>query len=68
MVSIKGDGMSEEREKRRRMVRSVAHSSTMDGLPLDAEAMELLYAIADGKITSEEARESILQKYRKKPE
>ena len=58
--------MAEEREKRRRIVKSVAHSSAMDGLPLDAKTMELLYAIADGKITSEEAREMILQKHKKK--
>lgn len=55
-----------ERDRRRRIVKSVAHSSAMDGLPPDAETMEMLYAIADGKITTEEARQMILEKYKKK--
>ena len=60
--------MSEEREKRRRIVESVAHSSAMEGLPLSDDMKQMLYAVADGKMTSEEVREILLKKYGKKQE
>lgn len=57
--------MSEEREKRRRMVRSVAHSSAMEGLPLSDDMKRMLYAVADGKMTSQEVLTMLNQKHKK---
>ena len=57
--------MSEEREKRRRIVESVAHSSAMEGLPLSDDMKQMLYAVADGKMTSQEVLTMLNQKHKK---
>ncbi|SMB86449.1 antitoxin VbhA family protein [Deinococcus hopiensis] len=55
----------EATEKRRKIVRSVAHSSAMEGLPLDAETLRLLDQYADGTMTTEQLREIVLAQYRR---
>ena len=55
----------EAREKRRKMVRSVAHSSAMEGMPLSDEMKGMLYDVADGKMTSGHLIEQLTAKHRR---
>lgn len=55
---------AEAREQRRKIVRSVAHSSAMEGLPLDAATLALFERYVDGSMTTAQMREAVLQQYR----
>lgn len=52
-------------EKRRAIVKSVAHSSAMEGMPLSENMMGMLHAVADGTMTTEEVRAKLNAKYRR---
>lgn len=54
----------EAREQRRRIVRAVAHSSAMEGLPLDAATLAVFERYVDGLMTTAQMREAVLQQYR----
>lgn len=56
---------AETREKRRKIVRSVAHSSAMEGMPLDAQTMTMFEGYVDGTLTTEQMRETVLKQYRR---
>ncbi|GGO32920.1 antitoxin VbhA family protein [Deinococcus humi] len=53
------------REKRRKMVRSVAHSSAMEGMPLGQDMRTMLDAYADGTMTTAEIQARLEAKYRR---
>lgn len=55
----------EARENRRRIVKTVAHSSAMEGMPLDAETMQMFDRYIDGGMTTEQMREAVLAQYRR---
>ncbi|MBB6018876.1 antitoxin VbhA family protein [Deinococcus radiopugnans] len=55
---------AEAREQRRRIVRAVAHSSAMEGLPLDAATRALFERYVDGLMTTAQMREAVLQQHR----
>ena len=56
---------AEARAKRRKIVRSVAHSSAMEGLPLDAQTISMFERYIDGTVTTEQMREAVLAQYRR---
>lgn len=55
----------EAREQRRRIVKTVSHSSAMEGMPLDAETMQLFDQYVNGSMTTEQMREAVLAQYRR---
>ncbi len=56
---------AETREQRRKIVRSVAHSSAMEGMPLDAETMTMFEGYVNGTMTTAQMRETVLKQYRR---
>ncbi|WP_420593751.1 antitoxin VbhA family protein [Deinococcus sp.] len=56
---------AQAREKRRKIVRSVAHSSAMEGMPLDAATLTLFEGYIDGPLTTAQLRETVLKQYRR---
>lgn len=54
---------AEAREQRRRIVRAVADSRAMEGLPLDAATLDLFERYVDGLMTTAQMREAVLQQY-----
>lgn len=55
----------EASENRRKIVKSVAHSSAMEGMPLSDEMKGMLYDVADGKMTTEDVKARLDAKYRR---
>ncbi|WP_420594310.1 antitoxin VbhA family protein [Deinococcus sp.] len=56
---------TEAREQRRKIVRSVAHSSAMEGMPLGQEMQAMLAAYAEGTLTTQEIQARLDAKYRR---
>ena len=56
---------AEAREQRRKIVRSVAHSSAMEGMPLGQEMRTMLDAYAEGSTTTQEIQARLDAKYRR---
>lgn len=67
-LRAQGDAAMQEadtREQRRKIVRSVAHSSAMEGMPLDAQTMTMFEGYVNGTMTTEQMRETVLKQYRR---
>ncbi|QFP78535.1 antitoxin VbhA family protein [Deinococcus sp. AJ005] len=56
---------ADARKQRRKIVQSVAHSSAMEGMPLDAQTMTMFEGYVDGTMTTEQMREAVLKQYRR---
>ncbi|QLG13292.1 antitoxin VbhA family protein (plasmid) [Deinococcus sp. D7000] len=53
------------REQRRKIVRSVAHSSAMEGMPLGQEMQAMLDSYAEGTMTTGEIEARLDAKHRR---
>ncbi|GAA5504135.1 hypothetical protein Dxin01_03904 [Deinococcus xinjiangensis] len=55
----------DQRKKRLAIVKAVAHSSAMEGMPLSHEMKGMLNACANGEMTTAQVRAKLDAKYRR---